>query len=100
MANFYNPYSKNPAWGQGFSEMANQLMQMMMMKKYMGDGAGGGSKKAPGPMVGGTGVGGIGQGMGVDSAGLGQMSPQSQGGGMTPEQQRILMSIISQLGLG
>jgi len=33
MTSFYNPYMKTPDWGQGASDLVNQLMMMMMMKK-------------------------------------------------------------------
>ena len=38
MANFYNPYMKTPDFGQGSSDIVNQLMMMMMMKRMMGGG--------------------------------------------------------------
>ena len=33
MSGFYNPYSKNPDWGQGISDIINQITQIMMLKK-------------------------------------------------------------------
>ena len=36
MANFYNPYMKTPDFAQGGSDLFNQLMMMMLMKKMMG----------------------------------------------------------------
>jgi hypothetical protein len=33
---FYNPYMKTPDWGQGISDIGNQLMLMMMLKRMMG----------------------------------------------------------------
>lgn len=37
----YNPYSKHPDFGQGFSDLANQIMSFLLMKKYMGQGQSG-----------------------------------------------------------
>jgi len=45
MANFYDPYKSHPAWGQGISDFANQIMQYLMMKKYMGQGQGQGKSQ-------------------------------------------------------
>jgi hypothetical protein len=33
MASFYNPYQKGPDFGQGIGDIANQIMQVLMMKK-------------------------------------------------------------------
>ena len=49
---FYNPYNKYPDVGQGFDDMLQQFMQIMMYKKYM-DSMGGGQKQNYGnPKVG------------------------------------------------
>jgi hypothetical protein len=33
MPGFYNPYDKNPQWGQGISGIMQQMMQMQWLKK-------------------------------------------------------------------
>ncbi len=33
MANFYNPYMKTPDYASGISDMLNQFLQILMMKK-------------------------------------------------------------------
>jgi hypothetical protein len=45
---FYNPYSKYPDVSQGVGDLFSQLMQMMLMKKYMG-GSGGPTTTQLGP---------------------------------------------------
>ena len=42
---FYNPYQQGPAVGQGMQDMIGQIIQVMMMKKMMGD------KKQPAPQM-------------------------------------------------
>lgn len=37
MASFYNPYSPKPDVGQGMSDLIQQFIQMMLMKKIMQD---------------------------------------------------------------
>jgi hypothetical protein len=37
---FYNPYSKNIQWAQGFADIANQLIMMKMIQKMYGGGQG------------------------------------------------------------
>jgi hypothetical protein len=38
MSGIYNPYQKSPDIGQGFSDLANQIMSYLLLKKYMGQG--------------------------------------------------------------
>ena len=35
---FYSPYQSKPDYGQGLGDIATQIMQFLLMKKYMGGG--------------------------------------------------------------
>ena len=63
MANFYNPYSKYPDIGQGTSDLVNQIMMMLMMKKMMGQG-----QQPNVPQSAGQGGAGVGVGAGMQGA--------------------------------
>jgi len=63
MAYGFNPYMKGPNFGEFGQDTANNILQWLMMKNMMG-----GQQQQQGgamPDISGTGVGGVGQGMGL-----------------------------------
>ena len=38
MSNYYNPFMKGPDWGAGIAGTSNNILQMLLMKKLMGQG--------------------------------------------------------------
>lgn len=108
---FYSPYSQHPAWGQGFSDLINQMMQFMLMKKYMGQGQAqqptqtlGQTPLPQGNMMGNAQTPWAKQGVsgaqmpstGQITGNLGQMAPQL--GKMTPEQLQMLARVLGLIG--
>ncbi len=124
MANFYNPMMKTPDFGQGFGDIINQIMQMLMIKKMYPDQGGqaanapvatgntqgapqlmpmGGQPSAsmapppprPGAMMGGAGGGGM-----AGAMGGGQPGGGAGMGGMNPDLLRMLMMALMGKGGG
>ena len=110
---FYNPYSAKPDFGQGMGDIAQQIMQILMMKKMF---PGQQQQGLQGPLTGG-GAGGVGAGaMGGGMPGMGGgMPPPMMGGGaggmgaggagaaggMDPQMlMQLLMKLLSGGGMG
>jgi hypothetical protein len=99
MANFYNPYSSQPQYGQGISEAIQQFIQMIMMKKMMGGQQQQGQQQIPpgqGALMGRTGMGATGQ-MGMGQSGMGQAG---QAGGQGQIDPQMIIQLLQMLGMG
>ena len=101
---FYNPYQKGPDFGQGMGDIAQQIMQILMMQKMF---PGQKQQGLQGPLTGGGaggigaggmggGMPGMGGGMGAGGAGMGA-GGAGAAGGMDPQ---MLMQLLKMLGLG
>ena len=99
---FYNPYQKGPDFGQGMGDIAQQIMQILMMKKmFPGQQQQGLQGPLTGGGAGGVGAGGMGGGMPGMGGGMGAGGMGAGGagaaGGMDPQ---MLMQLLKMLGLG
>jgi hypothetical protein len=117
MSGFYNPMMKTPDFGQGFGDIMNQIMQMLMIKKMYPNqqqtpNMGGPTPSAPsGPQIPGgpsmTSMGGPSSPMGGGVPGGPGMTPTPQMGGsmggglagMDPEKLRMLIMMLMQKGM-
>ncbi len=105
MAGFYNPFSPKPDYAGGIQDIMGQVMQMLMMKKFLGMGQGQGdmgSQMGPqSPMQAGMMPQGMPSGFTgsspVSGPGMGPTPMSASGGGMDPN---FLMRILSGLGQG
>ena len=92
MASFYNPYQKGPDFGQGIGDIAQQIMQILMMKK-MFPGQQTQETQMPGQMPSPRFQGGA----------LSSPNPMGQAPGSMPEQgldPQMLMMLMKMLGGG
>jgi hypothetical protein len=88
---FNNPYMQKPDYGQGFQDVASQVMQMLLMKKMF---PGQGGEQAPDLQA--QGMAGAGASQGTPPSALQQMGQFGFGplsGGFNP----AIMQLISQL---